>query len=83
MDNIANKDEINTIANLIFLIVPEACAVTLGGSRALGVDDELSDVEMYFYSTSCPPSLDKVTEALYSINCHHMRSPEFLWNQPP
>lgn len=79
----ANKEEIEKIANLIAAVVPNCCGVTLGGSRAHGLNDEISDVEMYFYSTSGIPSLEDLNKCLYSIDAKHKRYPEFLWNEYP
>lgn len=79
----ANKDEIEKIANLIATVVPNCCGVTLGGSRAHGLNDEISDVEMYFYSTTGIPTLEDLNKCLYSIGAKHKRCPEFLWNEYP
>jgi hypothetical protein len=56
---------------------------TLGGSRAYLVDDDESDVEMYFYSLAEPPTLDSINGCMHRLGATHRRSTEFLWDQAP
>ena len=51
-----NNNIIMAIAEEISALIPDCCGVTLGGSRMNGLEDEKSDVEMYFY-THHPVSL--------------------------
>lgn len=78
-----NEREIKKIAETIFSILPNGSGVTLGGSRAINLNDSKSDVEMYFYSEASPPDIERLTKCLYSINAKHKRSPTFLWNEQP
>ncbi len=72
-----------SVAEAISEIVPQCCGVTLGGSRAYGFEDDLSDVEMYFYSNEGIPSLSEITRCLKQKNALHKRCNEFLWNEEP
>lgn len=83
MDVLKNSKEINSVATLIFSIIPDGCGVTLGGSRGYNVNDKLSDVELYFYTKGNIPSVERITNCLNSIGAKHKRSSEFLWNQAP
>lgn len=80
------KDEklINLVAENISNLMPDCCGVTLGGSRCHDLEDNYSDVEMYFYNyDSCPSVLD-ITECLTKLNAKHKRSDSFLWeNKKP
>lgn len=78
-----NEKEIMKVAYLVSNIVPKCCGVTLGGSRALDFNDDLSDVEMYFYSESGIPSVTDINECMKKLGATHKRSTEFLWNEYP
>ena len=78
-----NEKEIMKVAYMVSDIVPECCGVTLGGSRAHDLNDEQSDVEMYFYSESGIPSLTDINECMKKLGATHKRSKEFLWNEYP
>lgn len=81
--NFANKTELMKIAQSVVEIVPNCCGVTLGGSRAHGLQDAQSDVEMYFYSTDSIPALADIDACLLELGAEHKRWPEFLWNEYP
>lgn len=78
-----NEKEIMIIAKAIASIVPNCCGVTLGGSRAHNLNDQLSDVEMYFYSLDCIPSEEKINQCLCELGAKHKRCDKFLWNEYP
>ncbi len=74
-----NKKIIMDIAEEISSLIPDCCGVTLGGSRMNGLEDEKSDVEMYFYTHKGAPSVDSITKALAKFNAKHKRTDTFLW----
>ena len=74
---------IGLVAKEVAAIVPNCLGVTLGGSRAYGFEDQLSDVEMYFYSTTGAPSLDDLNLCMEKLRATHKRCPSFLWNEQP
>ena len=76
------KDEklIRLVAEEISNLLPDCCGVTLGGSRCHNLEDEHSDVEMYFYVRTNPPSFEELTECLTKLNAKHKRCDSFLWN---
>ena len=74
---------IDLVARTIKNIVPNCCGVTLGGSTAYGINDDKSDVEMYFYTYDKKPDLDILTIALLKIGAKHKRSDAFLWDEQP
>lgn len=80
---INNQDEILKVANIISSIVPDFVCATLGGSRAHFLDDAVSDVEMYFYSKSGVPPIEKIDMVLENVGALHRRSSSFLWNEEP
>jgi hypothetical protein len=80
---ISHADTIQAVATAIAQIVPMYSGCTLGGSRAYQVDDDESDVEMYFYSVAEPPSLERINDCMCQLGAVHRRSPEFLWNHAP
>lgn len=71
------------VLEAIRAVLPGYEGCTLGGSRAQRLDDDESDVEMYFYTSEGPPQLDELTEVLLSVGATHRRSSEFLWDKPP
>lgn len=76
------------VAKEISKIVPKFSAVTLGGSRMHGTNDEISDAELYFYSNvrhgeQFYPRLEDINKVMLSLNASHKRSDEFLWIQAP
>lgn len=75
-----DEKTIQLIAKEISNLMPDCCGVTLGGSRSRNLDDENSDVEMYFYSHNGAPSLESLNECLTKLNAKHKRYPEFLWD---
>lgn len=78
------KELIETVAKEISDLMPDCCGVTLGGSRCNEVNDQDSDVEMYFYTHNGPPSVEKITECLLNLNAKHKRCDSFLWeNERP
>lgn len=77
------RTKIFKIATLISSIVPDCCGVTLGGSRAYDLEDDSSDVEMYFYSSTGIPKLEDINKCLLSIGAKHKRHEEFLWDEYP
>ncbi len=81
--NINNKKEIMYVAKKISRIIPNFIGVTLGGSRSYFLDDELSDVELYFYSEVDIPSIKDINRVLGDIGALHKRTPDFLWNEEP
>lgn len=79
------KDNENTrlikkIAEDISNLIPDCCGVTLGGSKCHNLDDENSDVEMYFYTHKGAPLVEKLTECLSKFNAQHKRTETFLWD---
>lgn len=80
---INNQDEILQVAKLISAIVPNFSCVTLGGSRSHFLDDDVSDVEMYFYSETGIPSIDNINRVLENAGAVHRRSSSFLWDEEP
>lgn len=74
---------IRIVAEEISLIVPGCIGVTLGGSRAYGLEDSISDVEMYFYSTIGAPSLKAIDDCMKKLHASHKRCDSFLWNLEP
>lgn len=82
MDSCQNEI-IMSVARKISTIVPDCCGVTLGGSRALSLEDEQSDVEMYFYTNLECPSLEKINQCMDALGATHKRSESFLWNEEP
>lgn len=83
MIDFLNKKEIMLVANAISDIVPECCGVTLGGSRAYELNDNLSDVEMYFYSKKLIPTIEDIEICLSELGAKHKRCESFLWNEYP
>lgn len=83
MLGIKDENEIMKVAKSISEIVPNFCGVTLGGSRANRLNDELSDVEMYFYSESGIPSVEDIDTCLNKLEAQHKRCESFLWNEYP
>ena len=78
-----NEETIRSVAENVSDIVEDCCGVTLGGSRAFGMDDGASDVEMYFYSHNGAPELSALDKRLCQLGAKHRRSGEFLWNKKP
>lgn len=74
-----NNNIIMAIAEEISALIPDCCGVTLGGSRMNELEDEKSDVEMYFYTHKGAPSVDSITKALSKFNAQHKRTDTFLW----
>jgi hypothetical protein len=74
---------IRSVAQALATVVPMYSGCTLGGSRAYQVDDDESDVEMYFYSLAEPPSLDCINDCMRELGAIHRRSPEFIWDRQP
>lgn len=83
MSGLANEKEIMMIAEAVSKIVPHCCGVTLGGSRAHELNDEFSDVEMYFYSTDSIPKEEDIDCCLNKLGAQHKRCDTFLWNEYP
>lgn len=81
LDN--GKETILLIAKTLSSIIPDFLGVTLGGSRAFGVDDSLSDVEMYFYTKNSVPKLEDIDAVLAGLGAQHKRCDSFLWNEKP
>lgn len=79
MTNEKSKKLITTIAEEISNLIPDCCGVTLGGSRCNNLDDDYSDVEMYFYTHKGAPSVESITECLSKFNAQHKRTETFLW----
>lgn len=76
-----NDDEkIKVISEEISNLIPDCCGVTLGGSRCHDLEDEHSDVEMYFYTHGTAPSVESITNTLTKLNAKHKRCDSFLWN---
>jgi hypothetical protein len=71
---------INIVANNVSDLIPDCCGVTLGGSRCHDLEDEHSDVEMYFYTHNGAPSEKSITDCLTKLNAKHKRCDSFLWN---
>lgn len=71
---------INIVANNVSDLIPDCCGVTLGGSRCHDLEDEHSDVEMYFYTHNGAPSEESITDCLTKLNAKHKRCDSFLWN---
>lgn len=79
MQNIIMK-----VAQEVSKLIPDCCGVTLGGSRCHNLDDNQSDVEMYFYTHNGAPSLESLNDCLLKLNAKHKRTKEFLWqNEMP
>lgn len=74
-----NKKIIMKIAEEISSLIPDCCGVTLGGSRMNDLEDEKSDVEIYFYIHKGAPSVDSITKVLAKFNAKHKRCDTFLW----
>ena len=74
---------IQIVAEEISQIVPECLGVTLGGSRAYGLEDSISDVEMYFYSYTGAPALNDINNCLIKFQASHKRCDQFLWDSAP
>ncbi len=65
-------------------LIPNCCGVTLGGSRCHNLEDNYSDVEMYFYTYDKIPTVENITNCLTKLNAKHKRSDSFLWeNEKP
>lgn len=79
MKNEKNEKLIITIAKEISSLIPDCCGVTLGGSRMNNLEDENSDVEMYFYTHNGAPSIENITKCLLKLNAKHRRTNTFLW----
>lgn len=77
------REEIMKVAEEISKIVPSFCGVTLGGSRSHEHDDELSDVEMYFYSDTGIPKLEDIDICMEKLGAKHKRHNSYLWNMFP
>lgn len=75
-----DEDKIWLIANEISDLIPDCCGVTLGGSRCHNLEDDHSDVEMYFYSHIGAPSVESITDCLTKLKAEHKRCDSFLWN---
>ena len=69
-----NNNIIMAIAEEISALIPDCCGVTLGGSRMNGLEDEKSDVEMYFYTHQGAPSVDSITSSLTLIPVEYNNS---------
>ena len=80
MNREKNNKLINLVAKEISSLIPDCCGVTLGGSRSHDFEDDISDVEMYFYTHEGAPSEESITDCLNSLNAKHKRSNSFLWN---
>ena len=76
----SEKEKITLIAKKISDLMPDCCGVTLGGSRCHDLEDEHSDVEMYFYTHNGAPSVEEITDCLMKLNAKHKRCDSFLWN---
>ena len=74
-----NEKIILMIAREISNLIPDCCGVTLGGSRCNNLDDELSDVEMYFYTHEGAPTVESITESLSKFDAKRKRTETFLW----
>lgn len=74
-----NEKIIMNIARDISSLIPNCCGVTLGGSRMNNLEDEQSDVEMYFYTHGSAPSIDSITKTLLQYDAKHKRTDAFLW----
>jgi len=83
MLNMDTEKKIAAVAGNVSEIVQGCCGVTLGGSRACGMDDGDSDVEMYFYSDGGAPDVDELNACLKKLGARHRRCSEFLWNEKP
>lgn len=79
MRNEKNKKIIIAIAEEISNLIPDCCGVTLGGSSCHDLDDEHSDVEMYFYTHKGAPSVESINECLSKFNAKNKRTETFLW----
>lgn len=79
-----NEKIILTIAREISSLIPDCCGVTLGGSRMNNLEDENSDVEMYFYTHKGAPLEEDISKILSKFNAQHKRTDTFLWkNEMP
>lgn len=79
-----NEKLINLVSEKISDLIPSCCGVTLGGSRCHSLEDNHSDVEMYFYTHDGVPSVEKITDCLTKLNAKHKRCDSFLWeNKKP
>lgn len=78
-----NNDLILLVAKEVSAIVPDCLGVTIGGSRAHGLEDKDSDVEMYFYSAIGAPKLEEINLCMKKLGAYHKRSEQFLWNEEP
>jgi len=79
-----NEKLINLVGNNISDLIPNCCGVTLGGSRCHNLEDNYSDVEMYFYTYDNIPTVEDITNCLTKLNAKHKRSDSFLWeNKKP
>ncbi len=74
-----NKKIIIAIAEEISNLMSDCCGVTLGGSRCNDLEDEYSDVEMYFYTHKGAPSVESITQCLLKFKAQHKRTETFLW----
>ena len=75
-----DRELIGVVASDISDLIPDCCGVTLGGSRCHGLEDEHSDVEMYFYTHKGAPSVENITDCLTKLNATHKRCDSFLWD---
>lgn len=84
MEKNKERELIEKVGKEISDLMPDCCGVTLGGSRCYEVNDEHSDVEMYFYTHDGPPAVERITDCLLKMNAKHKRTDSFLWeNEMP
>lgn len=81
--SIGNSLLINKVAESLSSMIKGCCGVTVGGSRMHNLEDDRSDVEMYFYSLDYQPNLSDIERCLLLLNAKHKRSSSFLWNNNP
>lgn len=77
------NEVIRIVAERVSGIIGDCCGVTLGGSRAFEMNDNNSDVEMYFYSNHGAPKLELIQQCMETLHANHRRSNEYLWNEQP
>lgn len=75
-----NEKLIKIVGENISDLLKDCYGVTLGGSRSRDLDDQNSDVEMYFYHPNNPPSVEAITECLLKLGAKHKRCDSFLWD---
>jgi hypothetical protein len=80
---VGDEKDIRLVCEAVSDISELCCGVTLGGSRANSLNDEWSDVEMYFYYHESIPTQEQIDKCLHAINATHKRCASFLWNEYP